>query len=177
MAPLAGNLVGHYQILCQVGVGGMGMVFKAFDTTLQRTVATTNYSGTLPDRRVPMVALSYVTGTHNFKAGWQWASGQDVNDLQSIGDIEQMNYRNGVPESVVVTLGPYRTQEYVRADMGIYAQDSWTMRRLTLNLGVRLDYFNGVIEAQDDGAGTSRDEAQAAKAALLVNTLRTARLI
>ena len=39
MAPLAGNLVGHYQILCQVGAGGMGMVFKAFDTTLQRTVA------------------------------------------------------------------------------------------------------------------------------------------
>ena len=39
MPPLAGNLVGHYQILCQVGSGGMGTVFKAFDTTLQRTVA------------------------------------------------------------------------------------------------------------------------------------------
>ena len=39
MPPLAGNLVGHYQILCQVGAGGMGTVFKAFDTTLQRTVA------------------------------------------------------------------------------------------------------------------------------------------
>lgn len=39
MPPLAGNLVGHYQIVCQVGSGGMGTVFKAFDTTLQRTVA------------------------------------------------------------------------------------------------------------------------------------------
>lgn len=39
MAPLAGNFVGHYQIICQVGAGGMGTVFKAFDTTLQRTVA------------------------------------------------------------------------------------------------------------------------------------------
>ena len=116
--------------------------------SLQRTVATTNYSGTLPDRRVPMVALSYVTGTHNFKAGWQWASGQDVNDLQSIGDIEQVNYRNGVPESVVVTLGPYRTQEYVRADMGIYAQDTWRLNRLTLNLGIRHEYFNSGIDVQ-----------------------------
>jgi len=43
MAPLAhastGSVVGHYQILCQVGVGGMGTVYKAFDTTLHRTVA------------------------------------------------------------------------------------------------------------------------------------------
>jgi eukaryotic-like serine/threonine-protein kinase len=39
MAPLAGSLVGHYQILGQIGAGGMGTVFKAFDTTLQRTVA------------------------------------------------------------------------------------------------------------------------------------------
>jgi tetratricopeptide (TPR) repeat protein len=43
MAPLAqapaGNLVGHYRILCQAGAGGMGTVFKAFDTTLHRTVA------------------------------------------------------------------------------------------------------------------------------------------
>ncbi len=43
MAPLAqasvGSVIGHYQILCQVGAGGMGTVFKAFDTTLHRTVA------------------------------------------------------------------------------------------------------------------------------------------
>jgi carboxypeptidase family protein len=116
--------------------------------TLQRTVATTNYAGTLPDRHVPMAALSYVTGTHNFKVGGQWAFGQDVNDLQSIGDIEQANYRNGVPESVVVSLGPFRTQEYVRADMGLYAQDTWRLKRMTLNLGIRHEYFNSGIDPQ-----------------------------
>jgi len=43
MGPLAqataGDVIGHYQVLCQVGAGGMGKVFKAFDTTLHRTVA------------------------------------------------------------------------------------------------------------------------------------------
>jgi tetratricopeptide (TPR) repeat protein len=34
-----GTLVGHYQLLSQVGAGGMGVVFKAFDIKLERTVA------------------------------------------------------------------------------------------------------------------------------------------
>ena len=38
LAPV-GNLADHYQILCELGAGGMGVVFKAFDTKLQRIVA------------------------------------------------------------------------------------------------------------------------------------------
>jgi serine/threonine protein kinase len=34
-----GELVGHYRIVCVAGAGGMGMVYKAFDQKLQRTVA------------------------------------------------------------------------------------------------------------------------------------------
>ena len=32
--------------------------------------------------------------------------------------------------------------------MGIYAQDQWAISRLTLNLGVRYDYFSGYVPAQ-----------------------------
>ena len=36
------------------------------------------------------------------------------------------------------------------ADLGIYVQDSWTIKRLTLNPGVRWEYFN-VVGQRDGG--------------------------
>src|SRR6185503_20307595 len=36
----------------------------------------------------------------------------------------------------------------MKANMGLFAQDQWTIRRLTLNAGVRFDYFNAYVPAQ-----------------------------
>ncbi len=48
---------------------------------------------------------------------------------------------------------PYNRFSYVNYDLGIFAQDSWTIKRLTLNLGVRLDNFDSMIEATSMPAG------------------------
>src|SRR5262249_41225465 len=36
--------------------------------------------------------------------------------------------------------------------LGIFAQDQWALKRLTLNYGVRFDTFNGHVPAQDEAA-------------------------
>ena len=95
---------------------------------------------------------SYVTGSHAFKTGLQWGFGDYVIDRDINADLVQ-RYRNGVPDSVAVYNTPIRSHEYLNADLGIYAQDAWTLNRLTLNLGVRFDYFNGEISQQDLAGG------------------------
>ena len=57
------------------------------------------------------------------------------------------------PADVVVYNTPVVAKERLNADMGIYAQDSWRIDRLTLNMGVRFEYFNASIEEQAAAAG------------------------
>ena len=122
-------------------------------------VLLTNYGGivtpanaTDPKKWVASVSASYVTGAHAFKTGVQWGFGDYVVDRDINGDLVQL-YRNGKADSVRVYNTPIRSHEFLNADLGIFAQDSWTLRRLTLNAGVRFEYFNGKIEAQDIAAG------------------------
>ncbi len=39
MAPIPGTRLGSYEVTAQIGVGGMGEVYRATDTTLNRQVA------------------------------------------------------------------------------------------------------------------------------------------
>jgi hypothetical protein len=55
---------------------------------------------------------------------------------------------NGVAVSVTQRATPLHSRSILNADLGLFAQDQWTMRRLTLNLGVRFDYLNGAIPPQ-----------------------------
>jgi hypothetical protein len=93
-----------------------------------------------------------VTGAHSFKTGLQWSFGDSQIDREFNGDLLQ-RYRNGVPADVIVYNTPVVAKEHLNADMGIYAQDSWRIDRLTLNMGVRFEYFNAAISEQTAGAG------------------------
>src|SRR4029077_476845 len=107
-------------------------------------------TGTYPDRKVFSSSLSYVSGSHALKTGMQWSFGVDGNSQIRTGDIIQNYISNAAgvetPNSVTVYNTPTRYFEYVNADLGVYAQDVWTMRRLTVSPGVRIYHFNAKTE-------------------------------
>jgi hypothetical protein len=108
--------------------------------------------GLFPAKYVVSTAASYVTGSHSLKAGLQWGFGRYRIDRDINGDIVQL-YLNGVPNLVNVYNTPVASHENQNADMGVFVQDSWTRKRLTLNMGVRFEYFNAEIAKQDVPAG------------------------
>src|SRR5262249_33153258 len=71
------------------------------------------------------------------------------------GDIVQQ-YRNGAPFRALILNTPMNNAVDVNADLGVFVQDTWTSRRLTLSPGVRWDHFNSSIPANELPSVTSR---------------------
>ena len=99
-----------------------------------------------PDRYTYTGSMSYVTGTHAIKTGMQWGTGgnRHQRSLQNGVDLIQ-EYRNGLPVSVQTYNTTQWSAERIKYDLGLYVQDSWTMNRLTLNPGLRMEFFNTYI--------------------------------
>jgi hypothetical protein len=113
----------------------------------------TSQQGRWPYRHVVSGAVSYVTGTHNVKVGIQQNWGSDVTHTDTNGHITLVSYRNGIPDSATVSNYPVRVDPRQKADLGIFAQDSWSLDRLTLNAGVRFEWQNSYIPEQVAPAG------------------------
>ena len=101
---------------------------------------------------------SYITGSHNLKAGFersQFNLGRLPNrytDADQINGARGYTVRAMVPTQITLWAVPYGEWETAR-DLSFFAQDQWTVRKLTLNLGVRVNNFNGSIPDQTLPAG------------------------
>ena len=87
--------------------------------------------------------VSYVTGSHSFKTGFQSIQ-QRYNEFSTgplYTDRPPIQYlmRDRVPVELAQLAAP-NFYNFRMFEMGLFAQDAWTIDRLTLNLGVRYDY-------------------------------------
>ncbi len=92
--------------------------------------------------RTFMGAASYVAGSHSFRAGATLSNGDWRQRRIWSGDMQPITYNAGVPVSVTLRL-PFDRRNGIARDLGIYAQDRWSLGRVTLNIGVRYDQFIG----------------------------------
>ncbi len=97
-------------------------------------------------------SMSYVTGAHALKVGFQQRWGWYRADRKINGDLIQ-RYSNGAPHSVLAYNTPVVSKSDLNADLGLYVQDSWTINKLTINPGLRFDYFRGSLPEQTAPVG------------------------
>jgi len=117
-----------------------------------RTKASAAEYQNLPDKSNATASLSYVTGSHNFKVGFQNSWGVYPMGSQANADLYQ-NYTNGAVVSVTALSTPVNWQENLNASFGLYAQDSWTINRFTIGVGARYDYQNQEVGAMPAQGG------------------------
>jgi hypothetical protein len=136
------------------------------NATGRRINAAPYYSEHFSVLRTYTASLSYVTGSHAAKFGMNMSEGPRhevarVNqDMTLVYNTSATNCLPGeaipcsAPIQAILTASPRDARERLNADLGLYAQDQWTINRFTINAGLRFDYLNAKLEAQDFPAGT-----------------------
>jgi len=86
-------------------------------------------------------SLTYVTGAHNMKFGYQGGFGNPSQTYNYPNQITQIRMRDGVPNQLTQTVVVGGHIKYVRnlVPTNFFAQDQWTFSRMTLQGGLRYD--------------------------------------
>jgi hypothetical protein len=113
-------------------------------------------------RSAQRLTASYVTGSHNFKAGVTLEQAFNDESRSRNNEVDGLNYDflNGRPLRLQYQVEPYFQQERQNAELGIFVQDAWTIDRVTLNLGIRMDYVSMGFPAATLAAGRFVPERQ-----------------
>lgn len=117
-----------------------------------RTGASAGVVGSYSRRSLYQAKLSYVTGSHAFKLGWESNWGLVTNSLDKNADLDQ-EYRNGVPDTVLLSNTPIWNINQTDNDNALFVQDAWTLNRLTMNGGVRFEFLNASVPASEIQGG------------------------
>ncbi|MEO8257862.1 MAG: carboxypeptidase regulatory-like domain-containing protein [Acidobacteriota bacterium] len=149
--PAAGDV---FATLIPVTEQSTGLLYRGIGTA----VATQPFIANTTSPANVQGSLTFVTGTHAFKVGFNNTFGGRYATYDSpagVGVTYRFNTVNGVttPNLITEYATPFSNSENIKANLGLYAQDKWTLNRLTLNLGLRFDYFNIFFPESSVGAG------------------------
>jgi hypothetical protein len=101
---------------------------------------------------LPRMSMSYITGAHSFKVGFNLGWNKQDQWRYSIDSPMSFRFNNGVPNRLTLQGTPFRRLA-TSLDHGLFVQDRWTVKRLTLTAGLRYDYFHVSFPAVVVGPG------------------------
>ena len=112
----------------------------------------TDYTNTRVPNFAYRAAASYVTGSHAVKVGFNRTHG--FLETYTYG-FSPVSYRfsGGIPNRITERAIPRLQRNNENNDLGLYAQDRWTLNRLTVNGALRFDYFATSFPEQHIGPG------------------------
>jgi hypothetical protein len=98
-------------------------------------------------------SMSYVSGAHAFKVGWDGRFNNAAQRFHQDNNFDlRYTFNLGIPVSLTEIAAPYDLDQST-TDVAVYAQDRWTIKRTTLNLGVRYDKFHSYFPDHFFGPG------------------------
>lgn len=136
----------------QQGVTPDDISVLELSTGFRYRAAASNYRHKHSSQTNQRLTVSYSTGSHNFKTGLFMQEGVRKPENFVNQDINY-SFLNGTPASLTQWATPIVLKEVLKADLGLFAQDQWTIDRLTLNFGLRFDYLNADDAATTQPAG------------------------
>jgi len=121
-----------------------GLVYRA---------PTANNNNTRVPNFAYRAALAYVTGSHSFKTGFNRTHGYQETTNYNLNPLA-FQFNGGTPNQLTMRANPVTFRNHLDNDLGIFAQDKWTLNRTTINLALRFDHFAASFPEQTVGPAT-----------------------
>jgi hypothetical protein len=118
-----------------------------------RSTTILQYKGDTLLTRLPYRAsLSYTTGSHSLRVGFDNSQGVRRNDTSydAIGNIAYRT-RDFIPNQITLYAPPATNTQQLDVDLGIFAQERWTVKRATVTAGLRADFLRASTASFTNG--------------------------
>ena len=126
----------------------------AMISVVEQSLDNLRYRSTAPAQRATTYgtlfyrfSASYITGSHAFKVGVNGGHMSDATENFAVTAPWEYRFNNGVPNQITLFATPYNLT-WNGDEVGVYAQDKWTLDRLTLSYGVRYDHYRNSFKDQ-----------------------------
>ncbi|PWT86699.1 MAG: hypothetical protein C5B57_00640, partial [Blastocatellia bacterium] len=107
----------------------------------------------MPSLNTVLFNTSYVTGAHALKFGFTDSFGHQIAEVKDIPEGLAYRFRDGVPNLITMRATPYSSDTRMRAELGLFVQDKWTIEKLTLTGGLRFDWLSYYYPENHIGPG------------------------